>query len=679
MRLIHRPVRAGAVAILGLAMTAMTGALATSAMASAPAAAPRYVALSGSVTPVHDASTGGYSSQRMSVEVALAPRHAHQLATLLGAQYRKDSGRYHAWLARGQFDARFAPSASARAAVARYLSASGLTVTSSSSPFLVRASGSSQRVSAAFRTTLSTYKTSRGQRFFANSAAVRLPSTLASGVLGVIGLTNMVREHDMIVPSQRPAKAAKRAAKSAVSCEEDPYPTPAQIAGLYLNGVGFPAGYGAGPGCSGLTPPQTNSIYGAPSGGQAAQGAGVTLAVFELSAYLRSDIRTWAHTVYGPGFSPPLRNENVDGGTLNPRCPTGDTCPAEFEGYAGDIEVDADIETQLTIAPAAQRIIVYNAPNDETGQTTLDEYNRMASDDTADAISSSWGECENDLGTALAQAENLAFEQMAAQGQSMFASSGDDGAFDCLDTDGTSVVNVDDPEAQPWVTSVGGTSLESDNPGMSQHPSYPAGVETVWNVDNLCNSDASENGSTGFFWCNGPGAGGGGSSEFWGRPSYQHGPGVNSQFTTRGCAFAAPSTPCREVPDISADADEWTPYAEFCTGNATTNALNSVCGTFSADEPAPGWFGIGGTSLSSPLWSGIAADIDSFNGGRTGNLNPLLYSLFNANAGRFFHDITGIGAAQQAATNNGLFPVTPGYDEATGIGTPKMSALITQS
>jgi hypothetical protein len=30
-------------------------------------------------------------------------------------------------------------------------------------------------------------------------------------------------------------------------------------------------------------------------------------------------------------------------------------------------------------------------------------------------------------------------------------------------------------------------------------------------------------------------------------------------------------------------------------------------------------------------------------------------------------------------TNNGLFPTTPGYDEATGIGTPNMTALIVYS
>jgi len=236
-----------------------------------------------------------------------------------------------------------------------------------------------------------------------------------------------------------------------------------------------------------------------------------------------------------------------------------------------------------------------------------------------------------------------------------------------------------DPPSQPWVTSVGGTSFETFNPGTKPHPRYPGGTETVWNVDSLCNTSASEGGQPGFFWCAATGAGGGGSSQWWGRPFYQFGPGVNNPFTTFGngttqCALATIGKPCREDPDISANADEYTPYAEYCTGNASTPF--SVCGTFSGGQTPPGWFGIGGTSLSSPLWSGIIADRDSFQGFRSGNINPILYLLFNIAPHFYFHDITGVG---QTTTNNGLFPVTPGYDEATGIGTPRMAALITAS
>jgi hypothetical protein len=131
--------------------------------------------------------------------------------------------------------------------------------------------------------------------------------------------------------------------------------------------------------------------------------------------------------------------------------------------------------------------------------------------------------------------------------------------------------------------------------------------------------------------------------------------------------------------DISANADPYTGYAEYCTGNASTP--ESFC-NFTDSQPAPGWFMIGGTSMSTPLWAAMTADRDSYTGLRTGSINPLLYLLFNSApsvSGYYFHDITGIGPAQQAATSNGLFPTTPGYDMATGIGTPEMTALITRS
>jgi hypothetical protein len=61
----------------------------------------------------------------------------------------------------------------------------------------------------------------------------------------------------------------------------------------------------------------------------------------------------------------------------------------------------------------------------------------------------------------------------------------------------------------------------------------------------------------------------------------------------------------------------------------------------------------------------------------TGNANQLLYSLFNSRAsGRSFHDIT---PTRQGPNNNGLYPVTPGSDMATGIGSPIMASIITGS
>lgn len=643
-------------------------------------------AIRGSLRHTTDVDTGEYRSPNISVEVVLAPDNESALNGLLTSLYDPQSKSYQQWLGKSEFATRFAPSASRVAALTDYLQAKGLAIEPTSSPFRLRVTGSSSEVAAAFQTTLRTYRNRSGIPYFANSRELQLPTVLAEGVRGVVGLTNTVRAHSMLVRSPKiastrsaPSSPAPGLASASPSIPipgcEAPYPTAAEFFAYFDYGTPLSLGYGGGPDCVGLTPSQVNAIYGAPNLGASAKGIGVTLAVFEASAYRRSDVDTWAQYFYGPAYTPPLEDIIVDGGPLNPICPAGDECPSSINGYASDVEVDSDIEMQLAIAPHAKQLLVYNAPNDSTGQTFLDEIARIADDNLADVVSISYGFCENDIGAAFAEAENLTFRQMALQGQSVFSASGDWGAFTCLVTDGTTIPSLSDPASQPWVTGVGGTSFESFNPNANPNPKYPTGVETVWNVDGLCNTSApspANDNYGGFFWCLALGADGGGNSVYWSRPIYQIGPGIINPYTTYGngstqCALAKVGTPCREVPDVSANADQFTSYAIYCTGDASTP--NSLC-----EPPFSGWNGVGGTSLSSPLWSGIIADRDSFWRGRTGNANPLLYLLYNLDYPGYFHDITGTG---QTVTNNGLFPTTPGFDLATGIGTPKMGAIIT--
>ncbi len=93
-------------------------------------------------------------------------------------------------------------------------------------------------------------------------------------------------------------------------------------------------------------------------------------------------------------------------------------------------------------------------------------------------------------------------------------------------------------------------------------------------------------------------------------------------------------------------------------------------------RPAACWFHIGGTSLSAPFWAAVFTDKDAFAGHRVGNANYILYASFDNPFTRAvdFHDITGF---HQVSNNNGFCPVTPGFDEATGIGTPNLAGVIT--
>ncbi len=633
--------------------TLVVGAVILSALVStrvastAAATAPTWVTLPGSsmATPTAIALGDHPGYDPLAITVALQPNNPSAVASELTSLYDPASAQYHRWLATGEFNARFAPSPTQIALVTSYLQGQGLHVHASASPFLVQATGTTAQVESAFNTHISNYlSASTHTPFYANDTSAHVPLALGGVVTSVVGLTDTVRSHPHYITTR--AAAAAR-------------------------GIAVPH-YGAGPGGSGFTPAQITSIYDAHTiylAGARGMGGGRTLGLFELSGYTPSDITTYEHTFFGPNENVPLVNVNVDGGPIAPQCPAGDTCnpPAD---YSGDIEDEADIETQIAVAPKISRILVYNAPNDFTGQTALDEYFKIASDNLADSISSSWGLCEQDNGIASSEAENIAFEQMAAQGQSMFAASGDTGAYGCLRDTGSpdlTSVAVGDP-SQPYVTVVGGTSFENFDPGSNSSPTYPAGVETVWNVGNLCNGTP-----TGLDNCGNYGASTGGNSVFWPRPQYQNGVGVTSSYTQHApyCSQATAGQACREVPDVSANADEFTPYAEYCTGDPATN---SICGSFSASQTPPGWFGIGGTSLSSPLWSAIVVLNDSFHGVRLGNANIALYRLYTVQSWNapFFHDITG---QNQLENNNGLFPVTPGYDEATGIGTPRISIL----
>jgi subtilase family serine protease len=672
--------------LLVIILTA-AGALMTAATASAAAvpATNSMHQIPGSLLPINATKTGRMSASQMGVDVVLQPGNKAGLNSLLDALYTPGSADYDHWLAAGQFDSKFAPSQATVRAMTTYLQGKGLTVQPTVTPFLLRAVGSSTQIDAAFATTIDNYRNAHGVKFYSNDTPASVPASLASSVLGVVGLTSTVR----LQPTYQVAPSGStRHGRGEPSCEI-PYPTTlAQLQAIPASGPYN--GYGGGPGCSGLTPSQTNGIYNAPNAGPRAKGAGANVAVFELSAYNHSDISTWAQTFYGSHYHPNLVDINVDGGPLAPntsQCPAGDTC---YYGYGGDEEVEADIEQDLTIAPDNDSLLVYNAPNDVTGQTELDEYATIANQDIADSVSSSWAICEPDAGLGYAEAENLIFEQMAAQGQSMFASSGDTGAFECI-RDGTfsdyAPLEALDPASQPWVTSAGGTSFGTFDPGSNSHPSYPYGTEEVWNTLDVCSgNNSSTASSTGIIDCGTYGAGGGGHSIFWPMPNYQRGPGVINPYTVYGpsnCALAAAGQPCREGPDISANADPLTGYAEYCTGssyvspNPTGKDYESACFGQTKTPGAPGWFHIGGTSLSAPLWAALFTDRDAFHGSRSGAANYLLYTLFDnprTNAADF-HDITGF---HQVSNNNGYYPVTPGYDEATGIGTPNFTGLITR-
>jgi subtilase family serine protease len=556
-----------------LAIAVMAGTLAVPLVPSVHAAsAPQRMAVPGSSTAA--ARHGIYlhpadAKQQISVSISLKLRGGDEIDQFLASLYDPSSPQYKRFLTPPQFAARFGPTKSSVDQVIRFLHAQGLRVDAvSPERTLIRASGSVAQVEHAFSVTLNTYRNAHGQTYFANADKPQIPANLAGIITGVAGLDNE--------PHWRHAASFRGPAGRTVD-------KPATVA-LHV---------GSGP-AGGYTPSELKSAYDVnPLASGGTNGAGQTVALFELDGYVQSNVTTYDNH-YSLG-SPAPQTVKVDGAS----------------GTAGDGEgeVELDIEVVNAIAPKAN-VLVYEGPN--TDQGVIDTYQKIASDDKAKVVSSSWGLSELQSGSSIVNSMHTIFQQMAAQGQSMFAAAGDSGAYD----GGDNQLAVDSPADDPYVTGVGGTHLTLSGGAY--------GSESVW---------ASSSNHSG---------GGGGLSTVFNQPTWQSGPGVKNSY----------SNGMREVPDVSADADPATGYSIYSAGQ---------------------WVVYGGTSCAAPLWAGITALNNQYaeaNGKPDlGFANPTLYKVFNTSQTYpAYHDVT--------SGNNLYYPATSGYDLASGIGTPDAYNLI---
>ena len=318
----------------------------------------------------------------------------------------------------------------------------------------------------------------------------------------------------------------------------------------------------------------------------------------EFEQYAQSDYAAFTSCY---GLTNPIRNVAIDGGSGGPP-----------SGQAG--EAALDVELAAVNAPSAS-LVVYEAPNGSEAQA-FDLFNRIASDDSSQVVSTSWGVCEQDMQASDRQTENGIFQRMAMQGQTVIAASGDSGSEDCFPTDGTRGLAVDDPGSQPDVVSAGGTSMSSAS----------AGSQSVWNCQFLCRS---------------PGAGGGGYSIEW--PANPGQPAA----TGSGTAPCGLST-CRAVPDFSYPSDP--------SAGAVVDYWDGQ------------WGGAGGTSVAAPVNVGLLVDTNQGCYGSLGRVGPALYLAHVVNSGTF----TDITSGNNDFTGNNLarFTAAVGFDAASGLGTP---------
>jgi subtilase family serine protease len=635
-------------AVVGITSSASAG-LPGPVTVAPPSTLPSGATAAGAVSPT-TAITGA---------VVLAPRDPAALKAFIAAASDKSAPQYGHYLAPGQFASRFGPTAAALAGVRAQLHQDGLTVTAASRDgLLVPFKGSAANVQRTFSTTLERVRLSDGTIGRGTISAIHVPASIAPTVTTVVGLDSLGHEQSSDLLHASPSQIADHPAARATTLSHpagSPAPCSAATSAAVHN--------------DGLTDDQIANAYGAFGLYSAGDlGAGQHIALYENEPFARSDIKTFDTCYFGAKRATVMMSHlhvhAVDGGQ-----PAG----------PGSGEASLDVEDVSAMAPGAT-IDVYEGPftgENSNDYDSLDEYTALIDADQDQVVSSSWGLCEQSIEqgqTGLEQAENNLFEQAAAQGQTVFSAAGDNGEDDCNTDETTSVapgqnpVSVDDPSSQPYVVAVGGTSITD----ASSSPS----AEQVWN--------------------DGPdgGAGGGGISQAWEMPSWQQAarvPGIalpgsaayrnaaaveqQYGFPTNFCQATIPgataSTACRLLPDVAAQADQY-------TGSVTVYSAE-YAGVYSAN----GWTTIGGTSSAAPIWAAMLADVNASptcaqsttTARGVGFASPLLYAVAS-NPSRYaasFHDITTGNNDVYDLRNGQVFPATTGYDLATGLGSPELT------
>jgi subtilase family serine protease len=301
------------------------------------------------------------------------------------------------------------------------------------------------------------------------------------------------------------------------------------------------------------------------------------------------------------------------------------TSPANAAGWSG--ETTLDVQWAHAIAPGAKIALVIAKSNDDAD--ILDATQFAVDNNLGDTISQSFGEAEQCMEPALVKRQELIFKAAVAQGMTLFASSGDNGAGQPTCDGDHYFKAASTPASDPNVTGVGGTTLHADG----RSGAYQS--ESTWNESALFHDAV---------------AGGGGVSVLYGRPLYQL---VGTPW--RGAAFM------REVPDVSYNAAVFNGVIVVWTQPGTPRAV----------------YRFGGTSAGSPQWAAITAITNQLGGHRLGNINQSLYTIPKLSGGAF-HDIAD---GSNNSVPDGLggtitgFTAVPGYDMATGIGTPVASVL----
>jgi subtilase family serine protease len=568
--------------------------------------------------------------ESLSLRFSMTPAQQADLTQLLAAQLDPSSPNYHKWLTPEQFGARFGLSSGDLAKVSSWITSQGFTVTATArSSTFITFTGTVAQAQQAFGTSIHSL-TLNGEQHIANVTDPVLPSPIAGVVNSVTGLDDF-----------RPRARSRVRSVSGNSVSPSYTLTNSSGTSHFIAPADFYTIYD-------VNPLLTSSI----------NGTGFTVAVVGQTA-LNS-----TNTLPDPDVTAFRTAAGLTGGavkqqlygSINPGVRTTDIDEAHI-----------DVEWSGAAAPAATILFAYGNDVFNDALTGLVDGTGLPANSppAAPIISSSYGNCESVAGTATLNSLNLLLQQANTEGITIISSSGDAGAADC-DTAGLASegLNVDFPSSSPFVTSAGGTMFSGD----------AASAGSYWNTSNGSNGASATsyipeqpwNETTATAGLDAGGAGGGGASAFFTKPAWQVGTGV-------------PNDSARDVPDISLNAAANHDGYLVCSHGSSSSDLPCSSG-FLNSSGEPNVFG--GTSFVAPTFAGILALVEQKLGGSPnvglGNINPILYGLASGpNYNTIFHDIlTGNNSVpcSQGTPNcpsGGAigFTATPGYDQASGLGT----------
>jgi len=629
----------------------------TAAAGAASAAPQGRHPLDGSMPKwLHQAHDNGASStaQQINFGILLGMRdQAGALATLKTIS-DPSSSSYGQWLTNAQFNARYAPAKSSVTAVQDWLRSEGFQVTKTlPSGMYVEASGSVAKVESAFGTSVHNYSY-LGKDVHANNSQLSLPANTPAAVTGAISGVIGVDQGTILKHT----------------ADTEPGPPPGARYGVqpcsayYAQKVATdkPTAYGKHQpyAVCGYGPQQLQGAYGESALLKAGvNGRGTTVAITD--AYAAPTIYQDAQK-YNKVHHQPLFKR----GQFSQIVPAPDAFQNEDlcdpQGWYG--EETLDVEAVHAMAPGA-KVVYVGATDcvtglDEAWAATIDSH-------VADVITNSWGNDTDDitlLGTDVVQFYEQFSTEAALTGITVNFSSGDAGDQTAGGTDLPSKT-VDFPADLPYVTGVGGTSvlIGSHRQWLGEY-GWQSAYSTLTN---------------GAWTPPPPGTyssgGGGGTSQLFAQPFYQVGKVPTSISEYYG------STPMRAVPDIA------------MVGDPNTGMIVGETQVF-PDGTYWDQYRIGGTSLSSPLLAGVVALANQVHRHPLGFINPLYYKLLGTRA---LHDIVAptspVAQVRTDYTNfldnsQGKFwrlqtvdvqtstlHDTSGYDDETGVGTPRGPAF----